>query len=159
RELRGPDGRFRRSWKAPYLAYAEDYAALLEALLTLTELDGLAWLPEARTVAAELLRLFADDHDGGFFTTGPDAQALVVRPKDVFDDATPSANSLAANALLRLRTLTGDESYAAPAIAVLDMLSRPMTTHPTGFAYYLTALERLVYAPIEIVIVGDPAAP
>ena len=159
RELRGPDGRFRRSWKAPYLAYAEDYAALLEALLTLSELDGLSWLPEARTVADELLRLFLDEKDGGFFTTGRDAEALVVRPKDVFDDATPSANSLAANALLRLRTITGDESYAAPATAVLDMLSRPMTTHPTGFAYYLAALERHVYAPIEIVIVGDPAAP
>src|SRR6185295_8686666 len=139
-------------------AYAEDYAALLEALLTLTELDGQVWLAEARTVADDLLRLFLDEHSGGFFTTGHDAEALVVRTKDVFDDATPSANSLAANALLRLRTLTGDESYAAPATAVLDMLRRPMTTHPTGFAYYLVALERQVYAPIEIVIVGDPAA-
>ena len=43
-ELRSDDGRFRRSWRAPYLAYAEDYAALLEALLTLTELDDVAWL-------------------------------------------------------------------------------------------------------------------
>jgi uncharacterized protein YyaL (SSP411 family) len=159
RELRGPDGRFRRSWKAPYLAYAEDYAALLEALLTLTELDGLDWLPDARTVADDMLRLFADDREGGFFSTGHDAEALVVRPKDVFDDATPSANSLAANALLRLGALTGDDAYAVPPTAVLDMLSRPMTTHPTGFAYYLVALERLVYAPVEIVIVGDPVAP
>ncbi len=159
RELRGPDGRFRRSWKAPYLAYAEDYAALLEALLTLAELDDLAWLADARTVADDLLRLFRDDVGGGFFTTGHDAETLVVRPKDVFDDATPSANSLAANGLLRLQVLTGDERYAAPAVAVLEMLTRPMTSHPTGFAYYLAALERLVYAPIEVVIVGDRAAP
>jgi uncharacterized protein YyaL (SSP411 family) len=159
RELREPDGRLRRSWKAPYLAYAEDYAALLEALLTLTELDDLAWLADARSVADDLLRLFHDDQDGGFFTTGHDADALVVRPKDVFDDATPSANSLAANGLLRLRALTGDDAYAAPAAEVLGMLTRPMTTHPTGFAYYLAALERLVYPPIEIVIVGDATAP
>ena len=158
RELRGPDGRFRRSWKAPYLAYAEDYAALLEALLTLAELDDVGWLAEARVVADDLLRLFADDEHGGFFTTGHDAEALVVRPKDVFYEATPSANSLAANGLLRLRALTGEESYGEPATAVLEMLTRPMTTHPTGFAYYLVALERLVYAPIEIVVVGDPSA-
>ena len=156
RELRGDDGRFRRSWRAPYFAYAEDYAALLEALLTLSELDEVAWLAEARAVADDLLRLFEDREGGGFFTTGHDAEALVVRPKDLFDDATPSANSLAANGLLRLAALTGDHSYEAPAVAILEMLAGPMASHPTGFAYLLGALERHVRAPIEIVIVGDP---
>ena len=58
--------------------------------------------PTPRVVADELLRLFLDPDAGGFFTTGHDAEVLVVRPKDVFDDATPSANALAANGLLRL---------------------------------------------------------
>jgi len=159
RELRGDDGRLRRSWKAPYLAYAEDYAALLEALLTLAELDDVAWLAEARAKADDLLGLFHDAEAGGFFTTGHDAEALVVRPKDVFDDATPSANALAANGLLRLAALTGDERYTEPARRILEMVARPMATHPTGFAYYLTALERLLYPPIEIVVVGEPDAP
>jgi uncharacterized protein YyaL (SSP411 family) len=155
-ELRGADARLLRSWRAPYVAYAEDYAALLEALLTLAELDDLAWLADARTVADELLQLFLDPDGGGFFTTGHDAEPLVVRPKDLFDDATPSANSLAANGLLRLTTLTGDDKYVAPAAAILEILTGPMTSHATGFAYALGALERYVRAPIEIVIVGDP---
>ena len=155
-ELRGTDRRLLRSWRAPYLAYAEDYAALLEALLTLAELDDLAWLADARTVADDLLRLFLDPDEAGFFTTGHDAEPLVVRPKDLFDDATPSANSLAANGLLRLSTLTGDERYVAPAVAILEMLTGPMRSHATGFAYTLGALERYVRATIEIVIVGDP---
>ena len=159
RELRRADGRFRRSWRAPYLAYAEDYAALLEALLTLTELDDIGWLTDARDVADELLRLFLDPDAGGFFTTGHDAEPLVVRPKDLFDDATPSANAMAANGLLRLHALTGEERYAEPAIAILEMLTGPMKSHPTGFAYLLGALERHVRAPIEIVIVGDPSDP
>jgi uncharacterized protein YyaL (SSP411 family) len=159
RELRREDGRFRRSWRAPHLAYAEDYAALLEALLTLTELDGVAWLDDARTVADELLRLFQDPEGGGFFTTGHDAEVLVVRPKDLFDDATPSANSLAANGLLRLAALLGEQHYEEPAVAILEMLAGPMTSHPTGFAYLLGALERYVRAPIEVVIVGERADP
>jgi uncharacterized protein len=159
RELRTTDGRFVRSWRAPYLAYAEDYAALLEALLTLAELDDLAWLAEARAVADELLRLFLDTDNGGFFTSGSDAEALVVRPKDVFDDATPSANALAANALVRLSVLTGEDRYREPAVAILEMLAGPMASHPTGFAYVLGALERHVRTPIEIVIIGDPDDP
>jgi uncharacterized protein YyaL (SSP411 family) len=159
RELRRDDGRFRRSWKAPYLAYAEDYAALLEALLTLCELDDVSWLTDARVVADDLLRLFADADGGGFFTTGHDAEVLVVRPKDLFDDATPSANSLAANGLLRLSALTGDRSYEEPAVAILEMLAGPMNSHPTGFAYLLGALERHVRTPIEIVVVGERSDP
>ena len=157
RELRRADGRFRRSWRAPYVAYAEDYAALLEALLTLTELDSVAWLAEARLVADDLLRLFHDADGGGFYTTGHDAEVLVVRPKDLFDDATPSANALAANGLLRLAALTGDGHYEEPAVTILELLTGPMSSHATGFAYLLGALERHVRTPIEIVIVGEPS--
>jgi uncharacterized protein YyaL (SSP411 family) len=162
RELRREDGRLLRSWRAPYLAYAEDYAALLEALLTLAELDPVdarAWLAEARLIADELLRLFRDADHGGFFTTGDDAERLVVRPKDLFDDATPAAGSLAANGLLRLAALTGDTAYEPSAREVLELLARPMAAHATGFSYALGALERLVTAPLEVAIVGPPDDP
>jgi uncharacterized protein YyaL (SSP411 family) len=112
------------------------------------------WLMEARTVADELIRLFGDGDGAGFFTTGSDAEALVVRAKDYFDDATPSANSLAANGLLRLATLTGESTYEARAVAILEMLARPMATHPTAFAHLLVACERAITPPIEIAVVG-----
>jgi uncharacterized protein len=158
-ELRGADGRFVRSWRAPYLAYAEDYAALLEALVTLAEHDDAAWLADAREVAAELLRLFRDPDAGGFFTTGTDAERLVVRLKDLFDDATPSANSLAANGLLRLAALTGETGFEGPAVEVMTMLAPSAAAHPNGFANLLGAIERFVTAPAEIAIVGDPTDP
>ena len=154
RHLRREDGRFLRSWRAPYLAYSEDYAALLEALCSMAEHDHASWLDFARPVADDLLRLFHDDREGGFFTTGHDAERLVVRQKDVFDNATPSANSLAANGLLRLAALTGDASYEAPARRVVTMLGRVVSTHPTSFAHALAALERAVTPPLEIAIVG-----
>jgi len=152
--LRRDDGRLLRSWRAPYLAYAEDYAALLEALCSMAEYDNASWLDFARPVADDLIRLFHDDDAGGFFTVGSDAEQLIVRQKDVFDNATPSANSLAANGLLRLAALTGDRKYEEPALRVLSMLGRVVSAHPTSFAHALAAIERHVTVPLEIAIVG-----
>ena len=157
-ELRRDDGRLLRSWqdgRAHHLAYAEDYAALLEALVTLAEVDDVAWLADARWVADELLRLFHDDGSGGFFTTGIDAEALIVRPKEYQDNATPAENSLAANGLLRLAALTGTGRYEVPAEEVLRLLGPVLAEHATAFAYLLGALERLVTPPLEVAIVGE----
>lgn len=157
-ELRRDDGRLLRSWQdgpAHHLAYAEDYAALLEALVTLAEVDDVAWLADARWVADELLRLFHDDESGGFFTTGIDAEALIVRPKEYQDNATPAENSLAANGLLRLAALTGTGRYEVPAEEVLRLLGPVLAEHATAFAYLLGALERLVTPPLEVAIVGE----
>ena len=143
-EMRRDDGRLLRSWqdgRANLLAYAEDYGALLGALLTLAELDDVQWLAEARAVADGLVALFADDERGGFFTTGDDADALIVRPKDFQDNATPSENSLAADGLLRLSALTGDPDGAQRAERWLATLAPVLGEHPTAFAYLLEALE------------------
>jgi uncharacterized protein len=157
-ELRRGDGRLLRSWqdgRARHLAYAEDYAALLEALVTLAEVDDVAWLADARWVADELLRLFHDEGDGGFFTTGVDAESLIVRPKEYQDNATPAENSLAANGLLRLAALTGVGRYEVPAGEVLRLLGAVLAEHATAFAYLLGALERLVTPPLEVAIVSE----
>ncbi len=162
RELRRDDGRLLRSWqggRAAIPAYAEDHGAMLEALLTLAELDDVEWLAEARGVADALLAGFADDEHGGFFTTGSDAEALIVRPKDVQDNATPAENSLAANGLLRLATLTGEPRYEEPAARWVRAMAPLVGEHPSAFAYLLGALERWLTPPLEIAIVGAPDDP
>jgi len=159
RELRRGDGRFLRSWqdgRATIVAYAEDHGALLEALCTLAEVDDPAWLADARAVADELLARFRDDEDHGFFTTGSDAPPLIVRPKDAQDNATPAENSLAANGLLRLAALTGEQAYAEPAAQWLRVMAPLLGEHPTAFAYLLGALERYLAPSVEVAIVGDP---
>jgi uncharacterized protein YyaL (SSP411 family) len=165
-ELRRPDGRLLRSWQADatrgpdgrrarHLGYAEDYAALLGGLVTLAEVDDVAWLTSAREIAAGLCDLFADP--GGFYTTGTDAETLITRPRDVFDNATPSANSLAANGLLRLAAVTGESRWQEAGQAAVNAVGEVMGEHPTAFGELLGALERLARPPVEVAVVGDPA--
>jgi uncharacterized protein YyaL (SSP411 family) len=161
-EMRRPDGRLLRSWQeqvgAQHLAYAEDYAALANALITLAEVDDVSWLGPARDVADGLLALFAGP-DGSFFTTGSDAPALIARLPDVLDNATPSSNSMAANALLRLAALTGEARYEDAARAAIAAVGPVIGQHPLAFANTVMALERTLAAPMEIAIVGDPSDP
>src|SRR5690606_20926989 len=115
-----------RSWQADagarHLGYAADYAAMVDAFTRLAEATGAArWIREATSTADGLLERFWDDEDGGLFTTGDDAEQLITRPKDLLDNATPSANSLAAVALQRLAALTGIERYYERAEDILRL--------------------------------------
>src|ERR687892_445006 len=145
RSLRRDDGRWLRSWQAGHasrshgrsgrgarhLAYAADHAALVDAFVRLAEATGRArWIEAARATADALLDLFWDDERGGLFTTGSDAERLVARNKDLMDNATPSANSVAAVGLLRLGALTGEERYRERAEAILRLTGALATERP-----------------------------
>jgi uncharacterized protein YyaL (SSP411 family) len=171
--LRDAEGRWLRSWqagttdagtaggtsasgRAQHLAYAADHGALLDAFVRLAEATGEArWVSEARTVADALIDLFWDDERGGVFTTGSDAEALVTRPKDIMDNALPSANSLAAVGLLRLSALTGELAYQDRAEAILRLLGGPAGQHPLAFAHLLAAVDLLASGATEIAVVGE----
>ncbi len=161
RELR-PHGRLLRSWQsaggARHLGYAEDYAALIGALVTMAEHDDVRWLAPAIELASELVDLFADDESGGFFTTGTDAEPLIVRPQDFFDNATPAENSLAADALLRLSAVTGNAEWSSRAERLLGFLGPAMTQYPTSFGMLLGAYERALTPAIEVAMVGPDRA-
>jgi uncharacterized protein YyaL (SSP411 family) len=163
-ELRRDDGRLLRTWRegrAGGPAYADDVALMAQACLTLheTTLDP-RWYRDARSLGDDLVRLFHDDERGGFFQTGNDAEALVVRPKELFDNAVPSGNSAAAEVLLRLALLEGDSSLERAGASALRVAREGMERAPTGFGLALSALDLYVSTPREVAIVGprdDPA--
>ncbi len=156
------DGALLRTWKdgrAKFNAYLEDYAFLIEGLVTLFETTGESrWLSEALTLTERMVKEFWDDEGGGFFFTGKSHENLIVRSKDYFDNATPSGNSVAALVLLRLATLTDNESYRNLATAVLREVGDQIRRYPSGFGYALSAADFLLSTPKEIAIVGKDAA-
>jgi len=117
------------------------------------------WLLEAKALADAMLARFWDDRIGGFYDTAADHDALVVRPRDTGDNATPSGNSAAAEVLLRLALIFDSAEYRARAEAVLGSLAPFMARYPTGFGRYLAAAEFALSTPKEIALVGEPDAP
>jgi uncharacterized protein YyaL (SSP411 family) len=158
--LRDDRGRLLRSWRegtAQIPAYADDHALLADACLTLYETTfDLRYFREARALGEDLLRLFWDRERGGFFQTGSDAEALVVRPKELYDNAVPSGNSAAADVLQRLALLTGETEYERAGVSALRLVREPMAQAPTGFGAALCALDLYLSPAREIAIVGDP---
>ncbi|HTX31052.1 MAG TPA: thioredoxin domain-containing protein [Solirubrobacteraceae bacterium] len=159
--LRGPDGRLLRTWKegeAKIDAFLEDYAFLLDALLTLYESTFEArWYHEAVRVADELIDRFEDGQRGGFFTTAEAQDELPVRRKDLEDSPIPSGNSAAAFALLRLALLSGEGKYERHALGVLRLLFPLGTRHPIAFTQLLRAAD-FYLAPVHEVAIVGPAA-
>ena len=113
------------------------------------------WIAEARAVADTLLDHFWDVNNGGLFTTADDGETLIVRQKDLMDNATPSANSLAATGLTRLAALTGEARYRHQADQILQLVGGVLGGAPTAFGRLLAALDMHRAGITEIAIVGD----
>ncbi|MGZ4806310.1 MAG: thioredoxin domain-containing protein, partial [Ilumatobacteraceae bacterium] len=160
--LRGDDDRWHRSWQADgspparHAALAADHAALVDAFTRLAEATGDgAWIQQASRVADTMFDHFWDVDNGGLFSIADDAEQLVARQKDLMDNATPSANSTAAVALLRLGALTGEVRYANHAEQILRLLGRVMPQAPSAFSNALVALDLVGRGITEIAIIGE----
>jgi uncharacterized protein YyaL (SSP411 family) len=162
RELR-PDGALLRTWKdgwAKIGAFLEDHALLVDALLALYAATwDPRWVREARALADTILAEFWDEREGVFYDTARGAERLVVRPRDVFDNATPSGSSAATFALLRLAALTGEERYRRAAARSLEGMSGLLSRHPAAFGHLLSALDFHLAVPREAAFVGTPGEP
>lgn len=101
-----------RDGEAKYNAYMDDYADMLWAYLELYAATYRTdYLRNGKAAADEMLRLFWDTEDGGFFLNGIDSETLISREKEIYDAATPSGNGVASVMLARLGYLTGETVY------------------------------------------------
>ncbi len=161
--MRDENRRVLRTWRngeAKLNGYLEDYACLADGLLSLHEATlEPRWLQEAVTVADGMNALFWDDAVGGFYDTGSDHEALVIRPRDVFDNAQPCGSSVASDVLLRLAIVTGNDDYSAKGATPLRAMQQMLGRAPSATGHWLGALDFYVSLPREIVIVGPAENP
>jgi uncharacterized protein YyaL (SSP411 family) len=176
RELRDENGRLLRTWKdgkAKLNGYLEDYAYLIEALLELYQTTfNPRWFLAAQELAETMIAHFQAP-DGvqlartgqlpsnaggiaGFFDTSDDHEALITRPRDLQDNATPSGNAMAVTTLLKLAGFTNDLRYVDIVHQALAQLQPMMSQYPLGFGQWLQALAYALSKPREIAIMGDP---
>jgi uncharacterized protein len=157
-----PEGRLLHTFKdgiAKVDGFLEDYGALGNALLTLHGVTLEArWLEEARWTVERMLTLFWDDEEGLFWDTSVDGEQLVVRPRNVMDNATPSGNSLAVELLFRAGHIFGEPEWIERATRTTRREAGGMQRFPAAFGRLFSASMWLAQPPREIVIVGDPAA-
>ena len=155
------DGRLLHSYKdgqAKIAGLLEDYAYFGIGLLALYRATyEPEWLELAVELAAAVVEHFHDPH-GGFFSTPADGETLIVRPKNIFDAATPADGIAASELLLQVGRLTGEASYEPMAAAAIRPALEPLQAQPTGFGSSLTLLEHLLSPPREVAIVGRRGA-
>jgi uncharacterized protein YyaL (SSP411 family) len=153
-----PKDRLLRSWRAGrarHNAYLEDYASLILALLSLYQSDpDPYWFQSALQLNEEMLVNFTDP-DGGFFDTRADQNDLILRPKDLQDNATPCGNALAAMALLQLATYQGQNEWRDLVEWMVTSIQAAAGKYPTGFSYWLCAADAFFQPLQEVAILGN----
>ncbi len=165
-ELHVVDGRLRRASLGGVVgdsaAILEDHAMLATGLLALHQLTGEpAWLASASELLDVALRHFADpDRPGHWFDTADDAEALMLRPADPLDGATPSGASSITEALLTAAHLVDGERaerYLQAAVEALAVHSVLLARAPRSAGHWLAVAEAGVRGPLQIAVACEPS--
>ena len=153
-----PDGKLKHSWrygKTSNEVFLEDYAALILGLLELYQTDfNNKWFSSAKELADKMLELFSDPA-GGFFDTSKDGENLLLRPKDVQDNATPSGNALACEALLKLAAFTDESKYRNLAEKALWLVVGMAVRYPAAFGRWLSAADFALGNGKQVAVVSE----
>jgi uncharacterized protein YyaL (SSP411 family) len=179
--LRGPDGRLWHVWnegEAKVPGLLDDHTHVIEGLLALYQTTfETRWYTAARDLADVMIEHFIVDPEqaaldrsvsereagshiyfAGFYDTADDAENLVVRPRDMQDNAVPSGNAMAATVLLKLARFSGESYYGTIARRSLIAMEEMMAQHPLAFGQWLCAEEAALATPVEVAVIGDPDA-
>jgi uncharacterized protein YyaL (SSP411 family) len=141
--------------RARFNGYLDDYANFADGLLALYQLTfDAAWLRLAESVTETMIARFWDREGGGFFFTSSDHETLITRTKDLFDNAVPAGNSVAADVLLRLAALLQRNDYRSKAEAIFASVGDLPIQYPTGFGRLLAAMDFAVGPSREVAIAG-----
>ena len=162
KEMTGPDGRLRHSWRhgrARHPASVDDYANLCRAALALHEATAdRSYLVQAQDWVGVVDRHHWDVPEGGYFFAADDTPALIVRTKTAHDAAVPAGNGTMVGVLTRLALLTGQDAYRRRAEAIIAAFAGELVRNFFPLATLINNAE-LALKPVQIVLAGEPADP
>jgi uncharacterized protein YyaL (SSP411 family) len=157
--LRTDSGRLYRRYRQGDVAnrgYSDDYAFLVWGLIELYESTfDVRYLEEAVKLNEQMLDLFWDETDGGFFHTARDSESLIIRDKEIYDGAIPSSNAVAALNLLRLARMTGRTQWEEKADRLLAVFSSLVGDFPSAYTQFLNAVDFALGPSREVVVAGS----
>ncbi|NQV27282.1 MAG: thioredoxin domain-containing protein, partial [Rhodopirellula sp.] len=163
-QVHDDNGLLLHTWKATsdtegnarILGYLEDHAFLVDALLTLYEATfNYSYVDEAQKIAEQMIERFWDPDWEVFYDTSMQHSKLLVRPRDILDNAVPSGGSVAAMGLQRLSVITGDVGYAEKAEASMKAMVTHMEQAPQAVTSWLSAVDFLTSNRQEVILIGD----
>jgi uncharacterized protein YyaL (SSP411 family) len=153
-----PAAKLKRSWRQGKITnevFLEDYAALILGLIELYQTDFQdKWFAAAQELTEEMIDLFTDPNSG-FFDTSIENKDLLLRPKDLQDNATPSGNALACEALLRLAAFTDVGKYRDIAEKSFSLIVDQALRYPTSFARWLSAADFALGTVKQVAVVFE----
>ncbi len=144
-----------RDGKRGVKGFLDDYASYIFAQLCLyrATLDN-SYLKRAKQMCDKVVNDFSDNV-GGFYLYGNQSEELILRPKETYDGAVPSGNSLMSYNFVKLYHLTSDDKYKGLAEQQLDFISAEASSYPTNHAMFLIALLEYNEPPMKVTIVAD----
>jgi len=116
------------------------------------------YLQSALDLNKRVIEYFWDEEDGGFYLTADDSETLLVRPKEVYDGAVLSGNSVAMLNLLRLSSITGDADLEEKAAQIGRTFSQRVKSAPAAYTQLMVALDFAIGPSYELIISGDSKA-
>ncbi|HEX3027729.1 MAG TPA: thioredoxin domain-containing protein, partial [Clostridia bacterium] len=136
--------------------YTDDYSFLIWGMIELYETTYKPeYLQKALKLNDDLIKYFWDEHHGGLFMYGSDSEQLIARPKEIYDGAMPSGNSVACLNFLRLARLTGNHELEARAYQQFKIFGKSAQHIPMSHAFFLTAFMFSLSKSREVVLVGE----
>jgi uncharacterized protein YyaL (SSP411 family) len=143
-----------RDEESRHKAYLDDYAFLCFGLIELYESSfDIELLKRAIELNKNMINLFWDDKKRGFFLYGEDGEKLIARPKELFDGAIPSGNSVAAYNLIKLARITGDSGLEDMAQKQLEFISGTLFSEELNYSFFLIAASFALNSSKELVCV------
>jgi len=157
--LKSKDGRLLaryRDGEAKFNGYLDDYAFLMWGLIEQYEATfDPSYLEQSIELHHQMKEYFWDKENGGFFFSGNDAEDLIARPKEIYDGAMPSGNSVAALNILKLARLTSDFQMEDNAMAHINTFIGTISEMPRAYAYFLMAVQFVIGPTKEVVITSE----